>query len=187
MLKMLAIAIVLVLGVTSALEDCPVDCPPSCTNTWTPYPNSQVQGLTLYDDYKTEEDCKAGCIATPDCWSVDWNFVDVECWFGNVQNPTPRDPDESANHYDLTRDCVENCDYRYSWTKYPNYQVLFLAKQPDITSEDDCMSACIQTKSCHNFDWNFDENSCWFGNATNPTPRLKDPTVNHYDIARQCV
>jgi len=80
--------------------------------------------------------------------------------------------------------CPPKCTL--SWVTYPREQVKFLAHRRNIPHEDACKEACEADQTCFNVDWNFIDNSCWYGTAHNPTPRYPDLGVNHHDLTRDC-
>jgi len=183
---MITLAVALLLGATSVFGACPIKCPPKCTLTWTSYPNHQVKFLVKQTNIVSEDACKAACEANSTCFNIDWNFIDNVCFFGTVQNPTPRYPDTAVNHHDLTRTCVENCDVQAWWILFKLHQTRFLVKQKGITSVTDCRTACEASSTCWTIDWNFKENSCWFGPKEWKLTRVASTDVDHYELIRFC-
>lgn len=82
----------------------------SCTftATWTPIPNAHALGLTLQPSLSGAgaTACQAACFANPTCMSIDYNFQDMSCWFGNTSNP-PTTVIANITHYNLARN--SNC------------------------------------------------------------------------------
>jgi hypothetical protein len=79
--------------------------PTECVLTWSPYPKTQVKGLSIVFDVTNEGDCKRLCETQGDCWNIDFNFHENSCWHGSVHKPTSRSPDDGVNHWDLTKEC----------------------------------------------------------------------------------
>jgi len=82
-----------------------------------------------------------------------------------------------------------------TWTTYPNQHVPYMVQilsvgeitgDNNIVSEDACKEACVSDSSCSSIDWNFHDNTCFFGYAHSPSPRYPDTGVNHHDLARDC-
>lgn len=77
-------------------------------------------------------------------------------------------------------------DCRLSWVKYDNTQVKGLSQQTGIDTEEECKAACETNENCWNIDFNFEEKSCWFGDVHEPTARVPDSRVNHWDLLKDC-
>jgi len=184
---MITVALLVVLGAAAVLGDCPISCPPKCSNTWTSFLDHKVRLLNYKSGISSEGACKAACEADHHCWNLDWDFDKSSCWFGYTENPQPKVADKNVNHHDLARTCVENCDLTNTWTTYPNKQVKNLVQQhPKYNTEEKCKNGCQANSTCWNIDWNFVKLICFFGYTQNPDARLDDPDVNHHDLARAC-
>lgn len=79
-----------------------------CVLSWEKYEKTQVVGLSAVPEATNEEDCKKACEASGDCWNIDFNFAEVSCWHGSVHRPTGRTPDDTVNHWDMSKDCPVN-------------------------------------------------------------------------------
>jgi len=79
---------------------------------------------------------------------------------------------------------ANNC--KLSWTKSANTQVKGLTEEVEFNSEEACKAGCVAESDCWSIDWNFEENSCWFGSRHDPTERVADDTVNHWDLHAEC-
>jgi len=77
-----------------------------------------------------------------------------------------------------------NC--QLSWEIYPNTQVKGLIQQTEINNEDQCKTVCETTQTCWNIDFNFAENTCWFGSEHLPANRVPDNDVDHWDLSKAC-
>jgi len=75
---------------------------------------------------------------------------------------------------------------KYVWSSFEKHQVAGLSGQYDIWTEQACKDKCELTQDCWNLDFNFDENSCWFGSEKNPQPLNPHETVNHWNLGRDC-
>jgi len=186
-MKMLSVVAVLVLVSGAVLGD---PLTQECRAIWQKYENTQVKFLARQAGIRTEEECKSTCENGDNCWNIDFNFKDNSCWHGAEHKPTSRTPDSSVHHWDLTKECkdfeIVKTDCVLSWEPYYKTQVVGLTQQATIQTEADCNAVCETRDDCWNIDFNYNDNSCWFGSVHKPTGRSPDDQVNHWDLSKDC-
>jgi len=99
-MKLIVLAAVLTLVTGQAKVPLNTDC----NLSWNKYVNSHANGLEEQAGITSEADCQTACEKKDTCWSFDFDFSDNSCWQGSVYKPA-RAPADSANHWDLIRDC----------------------------------------------------------------------------------
>jgi hypothetical protein len=186
-MKLLAVAVALTLVFYVVLGD---DLSQECKVIWEKYPTTQVKGLTLQDSIKTEQECKTTCEGKDDCWNIDFNFRETSCWFGSQHRPQERVHDDDVHHWDMAKEChdyvVVKTQCVLKWTGYPKTQVRFLQEIPGISSEAECKVFCETKEGCWNIDFNYKDNTCWYGAEHKPPSKTPDDTVNHWDLEKIC-
>jgi len=145
----------------------------------------------------TQATCQSACIANPTCNSIDFNTLDLTCWFGTAVNP-PKVVNNPVNHFDLNRNTclfgslpatqglVQNgCVNSWSLVvgiNAPGFVQLGSANSYTVAN---CQAACIAQPSCIAIDFNTQDVTCWLGTDPNHL-EFPNPPVNHYDLTRVC-
>jgi len=79
------------------------------TYTWTFTIGSNAPGLTQQTRFEpgalSQDACKNECIATPNCFDVDYNSLDKTCFFGFTPNPALTS-NQYVTHWNLIRTCT---------------------------------------------------------------------------------